>query len=194
MNKIGLALLFLSITSLIACKQNNANVESSGATTDTTRFFEVAQYIKSQIDEVNRTPYFIYKVDSSDNKRDSTPITTKVFNQVASQFLKPDINNQEFKKQFRESIFHDETTKSFTINYTTTSKDFELQSVDVLLEEDGQTVKRVFLRKFFNYPDSSAIEQLSWKPNQSFQINRVVQLPDNKEHLYQTIVVWNEKS
>lgn len=178
---------------LLGCKQKSTEVASDTATTDTTRYFDISHYIQTQIDEVNKTPYFIYKLDVTGTQKDSTPINTNTFNKISIPFKAPDINNPEIKKYYRESIFHDETTKSFTINYTTTNKELEIQSVDILLEEDGETVKRVFLRKFFNYPDSSAIEQLSWKPGESFQINRLVQLPDNKEQSHQTTVVWNQK-
>jgi hypothetical protein len=90
-------------------------------------------------------------------------------------------------------IFHDQTTKSFTLNYSTTNKDLEVQNIDVLLEEDGETVKRIFIRKFRSNNDSSSIEQLSWKPNTSFQISRMVRETNDKENNYKTTVVWNDK-
>lgn len=193
MNKV-VSILLAVITLATSCKQHQVANENETNTTDTTKFFQVNQYIQNQVNEVNKTPYYIYKISITDNKRDSSAINTTVFNSLSAGFLKPDINNPDLKKYYTESIFHDETTKSFTLNYTTKNKELELQSVDVLLEEDGQTVKRIFLRKFTNYSDSSVIEQSSWKPGQSFQINRSVQLPDNKVNSSQTIVVWNEKS
>ena len=178
---------------LYACRPNESRTITNEAPNDTTHFFEVAQYIKTQITEVNKTPYFIYKIDITNGKKDSSTINTSVFNQISAQFLKPDINDKDLKRHYTENIFHDQTTKSFTISYTATDKELEIQNIEVLLQEDGQTVKRLFIRKFFNYPDSSAIEQLSWKPGESFQINRLVQKPGNKENSYLTNVVWNEK-
>lgn len=178
-----------------SCRQNENKINTGqNEKNDTAKFFQIAEYIKTEIAEVNKTPYFIYKITINNGKRDSTAINTAVFNQVAEQFLKPDINDKELKKYYIENIFHDQTTKSFTISYTTTNKQLEIQNIEVLLQEDGETVKRLFIRKFFNYPDSSAIEQLSWKPGEKFQINRLVQKPNNKEDSYQTDVVWNEKS
>lgn len=194
MKKAG---VFFLLCSLIysACRQNEktASAKNTGEN-DTTHFFQVAQYIQSQIEEVNKTPYFIYKIDIINGKKDSVAINTPVFNRISAQFLKPDINDKVLKKHYKESIFHDQTTKSFTISYTANDKNLEIQNVQVLLQEDGQTVKRVFIRKFFNYTDSSAIEQLSWKPDESFQINRLVQKQAAKENTYQTNVVWNEKN
>lgn len=192
--KKGCFLIFL-LSLLYSCEQNK-----SGATTgkagknDTIHFFEVAQYLKTEIAEVNKTPYYIYKIETTDGKKDSSAINTAVFNQISAQFLHPDINDKELKKHYTENIFHDQTTNSFTISYTATDKELEIQNIEVMLQEDGETIKRVFIRKFFSYPDSSAIEQLSWKPGQSFQINRLVQKRGGKENSYLTNVVWNEKS
>ena len=186
---------FLPFLLYYSCKQNKNHINTSQiAKNDTVKFFQVSQYIKNQIAEVNKTPYYIYKTTVVNGKKDSIPINTSVFNQISEQFLKPDINDNELKKFYKESIFNDQTTKSFAISYTTPNKQLEIQNINVLLQEDGETVKRIFIRKFFNYPDSSAIEQLSWKPGESFQINRLVQKSNNKESSYLTNVVWNEKS
>ena len=184
-----------SVFFYFACKQNEHKAITNAETkNDTTHFFQVTDFIRSQIAEVNRTPYFIYKVDITNGKMDSTPINTPVFNEVSAQFLNPDINNNALKKYYSESIFHDQTTNSFTISYTTANKELEIQNVEILLHEDGQTVRRIFIRKFLNYPDSTAIEQLSWKPGESFQVNRLVQKAGNKENTYETKVVWNDKN
>jgi hypothetical protein len=178
-----------------SCRQNENHTDTSrAAKNDTTKFFQVTQYIQQQIAEVNKTPYYIYRITVTDGKKDSSAVNTAVFNQISASFLRPDINDKTLKKHYTESIFHDQTTKSFTISYTTPNKQLEIQNIEVLLLEDGETVKRIFIRKFFNYTDSSAIEQLSWRSGESFQINRFVQKQNNKESSYQTDVVWNEKS
>jgi len=82
---------------------------------DTLRYFQVNQYLQSQIKEVNATPFFIYKIDIVNSKKDSTPINTAIFNQISKQFLEPDINEDKIKKYYIENIFEDRTTNSFTI-------------------------------------------------------------------------------
>lgn len=181
-------LLFLS------CKNNPDGGSSKANENDTTKFFQVHQFLEGQIKEVNATPFFIYKIDIRNDKKDSTAINTNFFNQLSQQFLSPDINDEKIKQYYTETIFEDQTTKGFTISYSTKNKELELQNVDILLNEDGQTVKRILLRKYFNYPDSSAIEQLSWKPGESFQVNRSVQKQGDIETSLQTTVVWNKKS
>lgn len=177
----------------LGCSQHNNSAKQSTQAEDTTHYFQVAQYVKKQIEEVQKTPYFIYKLDIQNGAKDSVPITTPMFTQIAEEFIDADINKPSLKKNYKENIFHDETTKTFTISYTTPDKDLEVQTIDILLREDGQTVKRIFIRKFKNYPDSSVIKQLSWKADENFQINKLVQTEDKKETSQQTIVVWNEK-
>jgi hypothetical protein len=192
MKNISFVLILFALE-FASCKRNSSNESNKADKNDTTKFFQINQYLQGQIKEVNTTPFFIYKIDVTNDKQDSTPINTTIFNQLSQQFLKPDLNDEKIKHYYNESIFEDQTTKSFTISYSTTNKALELQNVEVLLNEDGQTVKRLFLRKFYNYPDSSAIEQLSWKPGESFQINRSVQKQGNSETSRQTMVVWNKK-
>ena len=192
MGKIGcVAILFTMF--YWSCRTNVSNDSTKTNTNDTVKFFQVKQFFQSQIRDVNATPFFIYKVEIIDGIKDSTHINNPTLNEIAKQYLNPDINDEQLKPSYTESIFEDQTTKGFTINYSTKNKELELQSVDILLSEDGQTVKRIFLRKYYNYPDSSAIEQLSWKPGESFQVNRSVQKQNANEILHQTTVVWNKK-
>ncbi len=191
-NGIFLILYILIIGT--GCKQKGNSLKQVDQAEDSSPFFQVSQYIQQQIEEVKRIPYFIYRIDIIDSHKDSVVITTPIFEQLAQQFLKSDISKNEQKKDYVENIFHDQTTKTFTISYSTLNKELEVQNIDILLQEDGRTVKRIFLRKFYNYPDSSVIEQLSWKADEDFRINRVVQIPGKKEKTQQTIVVWNEKS
>lgn len=187
--------LFLWIFAIgVGCSQKKNSLQQHAQTDDTTHYFQVAQYIEKQIEEVKKTPYFIYKIDSKNGIKDSSAINTPLFILMAQAFIKADINKPALKKNYIENIFHDQTTQTFTITYTTPDKDLEVQNIEILLHEDGQTLRRIFIRKFLNYTDSSVIEQLSWKADESFQINRLVQMAENKESSQQTTVVWNTKN
>ncbi len=176
----------------LGCKGKGS--EQASEKIDSTTFFETTVIFKKDINEVDSTAFYIYKIDIVDGKKDSTTINKTDFNKLAEKFLKPNITSDDLKPQYKESIFEDQTTGGFTINYSATNKELEVQSVDILLKEDGKTVKNIFIRKFYNYPDSSAIEQLAWKPGQRFQIIRSVQKKDSTENNYQTLVVWNENA
>jgi hypothetical protein len=145
--------------------------------------------------DVNKTPYYIYQKSEINGKEDSTYINSRQFGQLAQHFIKPDISKEPLKKEYIETVFFDQNTKTYTLNYSTKNKELEVQNIDVILKDDATTLKRIFIRKFFNYnTDSSAIEQLSWRPNEQFMISRVVQIPRQKEKIYQSTIVWNENT
>lgn len=189
-----LALIPLFILTLFACRQKTNEQKQEIVTPDTTSFFHVNQFIEGEIAEVNKTPYFIFKKTITNDRKDSTPINSAQFTNLAQPFLTANISQPPLKQHYKESIFFDETTRNYAISYTASKKDLQVQLVDVLLDEDAESVKRIFIRKFYNYPDSSVIEQLSWKTGQSFQINRLVQIAGDKEKSYQTNVVWGTAS
>ncbi len=162
------------------------------ANNDSAKFFQVTQYLNNQLKTINSTPFFIYHIHTVNDKKDSAAIDVSTVNAFANKFLTPNINEPALKKYYTENIFFDETIKRFTLSYTTTNKELEVQNIDVLLAEDGETVQRIFIKKFFNYTDSSASEQLSWRPDRSFQIVRLVQTKD-KEISRQDLFVWNDK-
>ena len=190
--KYAFFFLVVVLASLISCKNNNTNAADKPAE-DSSKVFPVTDFIKREIEEVNKTPYFIYKLEESNGKKDSSAINIAIFNQLSASFLPSGVAEENLKSNYKESIFEDQTTNTFTISYAATDKQLEVQNIEILLKEDAQTVKRIFIRKFFNYADSSAIEQLSWKPGESFRINRSVQKEDNTENTRQTAIVWNQK-
>lgn len=188
-------ILFLALPlCLFSCKGKPAK-SSINPTKDTAQFFQVSQYIQQQIDEVNKTPFYIYKRTIKNGKMDSVAINNQQFTMLAKSFMQPDISSPGLKKEYVETVFFDQTTKTYTLNYSTKNKTLEIQNIDVLLNEDAQTMKHIFIRKFINYHnDSTAIEQLSWKPDEQFQVSRMVQKPNQGETSSQTIVVWNDKN
>jgi len=185
--------MFFILVTLVACKQQSSTENDVSDGVDTTRFFQVKDYFQNQVAEVNKTPFFIYKIVTVDGNRDSVPIDTRAFTELAKQFLQPDINDPLLKHFYHESVFRDQTTNSYTLSYNTANKTLPVQTIDVLLRDDAETVKRVFIRKFYHNSDSSVIEQLSWKHNEQFQVSRLVQTPDKKETSQQTLVVWNNQ-
>ena len=189
--RISLPFLLIFI---VCCKQKISTLQKA-SNSDTVHFYQVEQFISSQVADVNKTPYYIYQKSEINGKEDSTHINSRQFGQLAQHFIKPDISKEPLKKEYIETVFFDQNTKTYTLNYSTKNKELEVQNIDVLLKDDATTLKRIFIRKFFNYnTDSSAIEQLSWRPNEQFMISRVVQIPRQKEKIYQSTIVWNENT
>ena len=192
MKKVIIHLVVIGIV-VLGCK-GKSNQSAKDNKIDTSHFFQIDVIFQKDLKEIDATPYFIYKIKKIDGRKDSSAINTAILKQMAQQFFRPDISSNDLKPKYKESIFEDKTTGSITINYSTLDKELEVQTVDIIMKKDGETVKNIFIRKFFRYgTDSSAIEQLSWKPGERFQVVRSVQKKDKTETNYQTLVVWNEK-
>lgn len=174
--------LFLSCGS-----KNNTPVQTYN--NDSITFYPVHEFISAEIRRIDNAPYFIYRTHIADNKTDSLPITIKQFDSLAAIFLKYDISDKNVKKYYKESAFNDESTHSITFSYSTTNKTLPVQSLDVLLNQETQSVKRVFLTLVENTKDSSYLYKLSWKANDNFSITKAV-TTDKGEQTDHITVAW----
>ncbi|HEY6976108.1 MAG TPA: hypothetical protein VH396_07450 [Chitinophagaceae bacterium] len=158
--------------------------------TDSTVFYPVQEYFLSQIKSVDSSMRPIRMVTTIDGRKDSAVISIEQFNKTAQPFLENNIADPLVKKYYRQSLFQDMTTGSYTFDYTSVNSSLPVQNLNVLLDTATQTVKRIFVSKIKIKEDSTITEKLSWKNNNSFLINRTIQLPKKREITEQIFVVW----
>ncbi|MFY7900001.1 MAG: hypothetical protein ACOVNY_07435 [Chitinophagaceae bacterium] len=184
--------VFICFILLNGCKNaHEPSVEKSNV--DTTTFFDIKSFFQNEIQQVKATPYFIYRIKTNDqNKKDSTVISTTEFAQVANVFTQFDIRSNAMKQHYSENVFNDLSTKSITLNYTTSQKDLPVKSIDVLLDNEKNTVKRIFIKSIQDDADSSIIHQYSWKAGKSFLITTTILKKQGKTATSQQYVNWNE--
>ena len=87
MNKV---FLFLIISAVLypGCKdKNKTKAVVTETAVDSSTFFQTSIIFQRDINELDSTPYFIYKISQFNDKKDSTAINTAAFKQVASTFL-----------------------------------------------------------------------------------------------------------
>ena len=89
----------------------------------------------------------IQMVRTINGQKDSTVINIEQFNKMAQPFLENNIADLSVKKYYRQSIFQDMTTSSYTFNYTSVNSSLPVQNLSILLDTTTQTVKRVFISK-----------------------------------------------
>lgn len=185
--------LFLLVSGILcSCKQQTTHQGDTPAK-DTTVFYPVTDFLKNQISNVDSTPYFIYLIDIRNNKRDSMPISKKLFDSLAAPFTAYNIADTAIKKFYTESVFDDQTTRSYTFSYRTTDSNMVVQGIDILLNRETQQVKRIFMNTFQNFGDSSVTLKMGWKPDRNFYINRITQYSNGKEQIEQNRVVWDDR-
>lgn len=189
-----IGLLFIVFISCKSKKDNTPTPPDQSTAYDTTTFFDVKGFFESEIKDVATTPYYIYTTITKDEgNRDSFPITSKDFVQLAQQFLDKDITGKEIKHFYKENIFRDLSSKSVTFNYSTTNKALDVQNIDVLLDEETQKVKFIFIRADKTFSDSTIITQLNWNKGKSFLINKSVLKNDGTKYSIQQYVNWNNE-
>jgi hypothetical protein len=74
------------------------------------------------------------------------------------------------KDLFTESIFQDLGTESYTINYS--SNQAAIKHIDLLLNQQTNLPKRLFIRNSRMSGDTTVTEQYSWVANQQLSIGR----------------------
>jgi hypothetical protein len=182
-------ILFL-ITSLYACKNKLSRQPSNqaNATTDSTKFYPLSDFIKEQITYVDLRDFVIYQKHSLASKTDSSIISKDQFKHLATTFLTLDISKQNQQQLYTETIFHDLSTASYTMNYKANQPSSLVKSMDILLDEQTKLAKRVFIVSERQNADSSFMERYSWTTNKQFQITKTVETAKGRSN--ETITVY----
>ena len=189
-----ITLFFIIALLFFQCKEKIKPATSHLPSTDTAAFFPVNNFIKDDIKDIEQNPYHLYKITNHHpGSRDSSTISLEEFLQLANSFLSKDISTTVLKPLFQESVFHDLTTKSITINYTAIDSSSDIQNISVLLDDKTNKLKRVFIRSSYTNGDSLFIEQDNWKAGKSFQIIKSASVKNGDLSEFETTVIWNDK-
>ncbi len=187
--------IYVLLTFIIACNQpSTSGLNKINQPKDSSFFYPVVSYIRQQINLVHSTSYFISVIKTSNGKRDSIKLNVHQFDSLAQPFLDCDITNLPLKKNYQASVFKDESTKSYTLNYTAIDRSLPIQSIDILLNEDNQEVKNIFINTFENADDSSVTQKMGWQPYHNFYINRIIQYKNTQQSIEQIVVIWNSNN
>lgn len=184
----------LIIGVLFSCKNGN-NQKKTVDSIKSEPYYPVVQYIQDQIKYVDTTPLAIEKITLVNNKQiDSIIIDRNSFHELAQEFLKPDLNNSSIKPLFEENKYHDLTINSLTFSYSSLDSAQPLQQLDVLLDPETQKVKNVLFRKILHHRDTVITLNGLWKNNMNFQLNYLIQPPNDSFQSKQIKVIWDKRS
>ncbi len=157
-------------------------------------FFPVADYLQTEILNVDSTPVALVRYSVSNNKMDSAFISAPEFNTLALQFLPPEIRDGSLAKNFTESSFADKTTGSITFSYTPIDKSNPLLRVDVQTVQGrrAQEVKSIYMEIRRAAGDSLVLQKMLWTSKRNFQIVALTQLKGGGQQERQVKVVWDK--
>ncbi len=176
---------------LFSCK-NKPVTNNTKAVPDSSKFYPLSEFIQEQMAYVDLRNFEIYKKQVSSTKIDSNIISKEEFKQLAALFLNLDISKPDKKQTYTETLFHDLSTASYTLNYKTNQATDLVKTMDILLDEQTKMVKRVFIVSEFQKADSSIMDHHSWTANKQFQITRTIETASGRSNKT-TTVYWIRK-
>jgi len=182
----------LPVILFFSCNTNTSQQPVDESKTSSA-YYPVHEYFLDEIKEVNSTPFHIYKLSEKDGRKDSTGISKQAFNEWAKPFLSFNTNDSIFKKDYQETAFEDNSTNSITLTYEAKDKMQPIQNIVVLLRNDGQKVKRVFITSVYAQNDSIINEKLGWKTGEEFYINKTIEQAGKPVLTETNTIVWNKK-
>jgi hypothetical protein len=187
--------LFFFIVALIITSCNNPapKTQPTVKPADTATFYPLKDFLREQIQYVDLRNFPLYKITIKDGKKDSAAIAKDQFIALAGIFQNREISFSKDKILFKETVFNDQSTGSNTLNYQSTDPKTEVQSIDVLLDEQTSIVKRVFIRSEYMKGDTAIKEQCNWKANKSFQVNRIFTTKSGYTSEERNFINWNDR-
>lgn len=181
--------LFVTI---IACEPSSKKQKAKNIViVDTENFYPIDNFIAEQMKYVDLRNFKIQKTIDSGLLKNSNPIDKETFLVAASKILslsKEFINN---KQLYKEVVFQDLSTDSYTINYTTINASIPLQRIDILLSEQTKMVKRVLMRKVSEANGIITTQQINWETDHQFQVIISKEIA-NKISTVSTSISWNK--
>jgi hypothetical protein len=124
---------------------------------------------------------------------DSAFIQAPAFNQLAKEFLPPELDSPAFEKNFSEVSFYDQTTNSLTFTYTARANATGLKRVDVIAAQRPgfDKVKSIYMEKTVNDKDTLITKKMYWRPRKSFLVLTIIQTKGLPKENRQLKVVWD---
>ena len=189
--KVFCCVVFAMVLCLYACNNKPAATKQVTAM-DTTRFYPISDFFKSQVDYILLLKKPVYRITDKAGKRDSVALNNDAFKAFAALFMEKDISGAATKQGYRETLFQDMDTKSYTLSYTAIDAATPIQGIDVLLDENTNLVKRIFIRHKLQKGDTTITEQYGWNAFKNCQINRSYSTPGGYRFNELNQVSWTD--
>lgn len=198
MNKFVLACAAGALLFCSACTHhpNSSSSQSpvSLAASDTAdkTYFPIADFLESEIRQVDSTPVAIKKTVIAGGHKDSSFIKPAEFNALARLVIPPELGDGRFEKNFTETSFMDNATQEATFTYSSTNNELSLQRVDVVATPQGAShqVRSVYLERTRVSGDSSFLDKVYWRSGKSFQVISLINIKGGKPVQQQLTVSW----
>ncbi len=176
----GLVVL-LTITGWASCKSEpNRSEEKKTALSDTAKFYPIEKFIQDEIQYVDLRDFIITEMKLQENG-DTVLVkevnTTRKLNKDEFIAVATEIKNKAVwfsnnKHLYKETVFQDLGTESYTINYQ--SEKADITNIDLLLNEQTNLPKRLFIREITKEQENTITVQYSWTAGKQLTIAKSI--------------------
>lgn len=192
--------LLITLTGVISCNgKQSSSEEKKGPLSDTAKFYPIEKFIQDEIEYVDLRDFNITETklnDSGDTafaKEDHTyrQLTKDEFISAAKEIKNTALWFSKNKYLYKETVFQDLGTESYTINYQ--SENADIKNIDLLLNEQTNLPKRLFIREITREEENIITIQYSWIAGKQFTISK--SMKNGKTLIWQSskTIEWNNK-
>ncbi len=191
MNKLVVS--FISIALLIAACQSKSNkhLGKQQPIADTSKYYPVDNLIREQMKFVDLRDFVIHRTITKDSSESNEIIDKSTFLIEAAKVLSIANDFIRQKQLYKESVFQDLSTASYTINYTPAEPSLSIQRIDVLLSEETNIIKRLFIRTYATENGITTTQQISWLADHQFQISQSKNMNGTTSE-EKTVISWDK--
>lgn len=178
-----------------ACKNNKANEIKQSATTDSTQLLPVIDMLIVEVNDVIKTPYYLYKISQNENeknKKDSISLTREEFKKIVEPLIQINLIDKNGSKSFTETIFLDLSTHSISIIHTPILKSNNIKSITTLLNDETKKLKSIYIVTDNTNRDTSITTNYFWKAEKSLTIAKIVTYKNKQILSQKNYINWND--
>ncbi len=161
------------LTPFVSCESKQSKAEKKEVSlSDTAKFYSIERYIKDEMQYVDLRDFSITETKITAGDSSTQSITKDEFLSIATEILNQTNWFAQNKFLYKETVFQDLGTESYTINYQTDQAD--IKSIDLLLNEQTNLPKRLFIRMIRQEGEITSTIQYSWVTGKQFSIAKSV--------------------
>lgn len=166
---------------LFACQSNQREkLVTDTPIADTAKFYPIEKFIQDEIQYVDLRDFTItetYVYDNGDTVNakgvnSQKQLTKDEFISEAREIKNMSLWFSKNKNLFRETLFQDLGTESYTINYQ--SEKADIKNIDLLLNQQTNLPKRLFVRQIAMDQGNTITVQYSWIAGKQFSIAKSI--------------------
>lgn len=187
---------FIVFLTIIASCKNKSENQQNVSNKDTTSFFPMTELLQNDVDDVIKTPYYLYQrnTDVLTKKSDSAQLSRDEFKKIVAPIIAIDLHSKTEKEKYKESSFDDLSTGNISIIINAIEPNAAVKSITALLDNQTNKLKTIFITKEYSLGDSNFVKKYYWKTGKS--INIVTTATVNKTIVKETtqFINWQDNN